>query len=124
MHLFSTLLDWLRIGRLSEGEKDLELLLPRHQLVILEQHATSSQRVSRAEKLTLTVIAIKLKAIKYRSLKQWRELVRIVPRDAQRGWVVRREGRAKTGALKRSWCRLGCGEKSELKRTKPGRWAG
>ncbi len=28
-HLFSTVLEWLRIGRLSEREKDLEILLLR-----------------------------------------------------------------------------------------------
>ena len=32
MHLFSTLLDLIRIGRLSERDKDLEILLLRQQL--------------------------------------------------------------------------------------------
>lgn len=94
MHVFSTLLDWLRIGQQSEGEKDLELLLLRHQLVILEQHATRPQRVSRAEKLTLTVIAIKLKAIKSRSVRQWRDLIRIVQPETIFKWhreLVRRK---------------------------------
>lgn len=94
MHVFSTLLDWLRIGHLSEREKDLELLLLRHQLVILEQHATRPQRVSRAEKLTLTVIAIKLKAIKSRSVRQWRDLIRIVQPETIFKWhreLVRRK---------------------------------
>ena len=36
-HLLSTLLDWLSIGRLSEQEKNLEILLLRQQLVILER---------------------------------------------------------------------------------------
>jgi hypothetical protein len=27
MHLFSTLLDWVKIGRLTAQEKDLEILL-------------------------------------------------------------------------------------------------
>ena len=56
--------------------------------------------------------------------KQVRELVRQTPRDAQRGWFVRGEGRAKPGALKQSWYQLRCSEKSELKRTKPACWAG
>src|SRR5262249_54142480 len=88
------LLDWLRIGRLSEREKDLELLLLRHQLVILEQPATRPQRVSRAEKLTLTVIAIKLKAIKSRSMRQWRDLIRIIQPETLFKWhreLVRRK---------------------------------
>ncbi len=36
-HLFATLLTWVRIGRLSELEKDLELLLLRQQVMMLER---------------------------------------------------------------------------------------
>jgi len=32
MHVCSTLIDWLRIGHLSEQEKDLEILVLRQQL--------------------------------------------------------------------------------------------
>ncbi len=86
MHVFSTLLDWLRIGQLSEREKDLELLLLRHQLAILEQEAKRPRHISRAEKLTLTVIAIKLKAIKRHSMRQWRDLIRIVQPETLFKW--------------------------------------
>src|SRR5262249_27223274 len=75
MHLFTTLLDWVRIGRLSEPDKDLERLLLRQQLDILERHARQP-RLSRAEKLTLTVVAVKLKAFTGRGLKPWRALIR------------------------------------------------
>jgi hypothetical protein len=94
MHVFSTLLDWLRIGQLSEREKDLELLLLRHQLVILEQQAHRPRRVSRAEKLTLSVIAVKLKSCKDRSMRQWRDLIRIVQPETLFKWhreLVRRK---------------------------------
>ena len=37
MHLFSILLDWVRIGQLTEQEKDLEILLLRQQLGIAQR---------------------------------------------------------------------------------------
>jgi hypothetical protein len=42
-HLFSTLLEWLSIGRLPEQEKDLEILLLRQQLVILERKLDNAE---------------------------------------------------------------------------------
>ncbi len=36
-HIFSTLLEFIGIGHLSEREKDLEILILRHQLDILER---------------------------------------------------------------------------------------
>ena len=47
MHLFSTLLEWVRIGRLSEREKDLEILVLRQQLAILDRKVNGPLRVSR-----------------------------------------------------------------------------
>src|SRR5258708_8301237 len=94
MHVFSTLLDWRRIGQRSEREKDLELLLLRHQLVILEQQAHRPVRLLRVEKLTLTVIAIKLKGIMGRPIRQWRELIRMVQPETLFKWhreLVRRK---------------------------------
>ncbi|MCZ7543277.1 MAG: hypothetical protein M5R40_06935 [Anaerolineae bacterium] len=61
MHIFATLLDWMRIGRLSAREKDLEILALRQQLAILERNQIGPLRVSRIEKLTLTVITMERK---------------------------------------------------------------
>jgi putative transposase len=94
MHVFSTLLDWIRIGQLSERDKDLDLLFLRHQLVILEQQAHRPRRVSKVKKLTLSVIALKLKAIKGCPIRQWRELIRIVQPETLFKWhreLVRRK---------------------------------
>ena len=85
MHLFAALLDWIRIGRLSEQAKDLELLLLRQQLDILERRARKT-RLSRAETLTLTVIAVKLKTFTGRGLKSWRDLIRIVQPETLFKW--------------------------------------
>lgn len=53
MQVFSTLLELIRIGRLSDHEKDLELLVLRKQLAMGEQQLDKPVRLSRAERLTL-----------------------------------------------------------------------
>lgn len=60
MHLFSTLLDLIRIARLSEHDKDLEILLLRQQLGIAERKLRKPVRASRAERLTLAAVTTKL----------------------------------------------------------------
>jgi hypothetical protein len=62
-YLFTTLLDWISIGRLSSREKDLEILLLRQQMGILERRLDKAVRPERDEKLTLAVLAAKLKAL-------------------------------------------------------------
>lgn len=57
----SWLLDLLAILRLADSDKDLELLLLRRQIRILERHAGNSPRLSRWEKLSLAVLVHKLK---------------------------------------------------------------
>ena len=59
--VFSTLLELIQIGRLSDQEKDLEILVLRKQLAMMEQHLDKPVRLSRAERLTLAVIGTKLK---------------------------------------------------------------
>lgn len=56
MQVFSILLDWLSLGRKTEQEKGLEILLLRRQLAILERKLDNPLRVSRAEKLALAVL--------------------------------------------------------------------
>lgn len=61
MKIFSALLEWVRLGRKSEQEKDLEILLLRHQLAILER------------KQTRTVVEIPIaKTTWVKSRKVWR----------------------------------------------------
>jgi len=78
MQIFSTLLEWVMLGRRSESEKDLEILLLRRQLAILERKLNKPRRPSRGEKLSLVVIAYKLKAKSGRTIKQLSELICIV----------------------------------------------
>ena len=59
--VFSVLLDLFNLRYLSNREKDLEILILRHQLDILERKQTSPIMPSRAEKVTLAVLTNKLK---------------------------------------------------------------
>ena len=86
MHVCSTLIDWLRIGQLSEQEKDLEILLLRQQLALVERKLTKPLRVSRIERLTLAVAASKLKSITNRSIVQLGDTLRVFKPDTVIGW--------------------------------------
>lgn len=59
-HLFSFLLDLFSITCRSDRHKDLEIVLLRHQLRILQRQHPQPPRVSRLEKLVLAVLAAKL----------------------------------------------------------------
>ena len=52
-HIFSAILELLRIGRLSEKDKDLEIMILRHQLDVMTRLQTKPVKPNRAEKLTL-----------------------------------------------------------------------
>jgi hypothetical protein len=54
--VFSTLLELIQIGRLSDQEKNLEILVLRKQLTMMEQQLDKPVRLSRAERLTLAVM--------------------------------------------------------------------
>src|SRR5262249_35027616 len=93
-HLFATLLAWLRIGRLSESEKDLEILVLRQQLVMLQRHLGKPVHPSRIENLTLAVVAANLKAIRTRSARGLRDSLRLFQPDTVLKWhreLVRRK---------------------------------
>lgn len=91
---FSTMLELVTIGRLSDREKDLETLILRHQLDILERKRTKPIKPSKAEKLTLTVLANKLKRVKKCSTNQLRDIIRIFQPETMLKWhreLVRRK---------------------------------
>jgi len=93
-HLFTTVLDWLSIGRLSSGEKDLEILLLRQQLAILQRRLDKAVRPERVEKLTLAVVAAKLKALTQRPTKQLGAVIRLFQPETVLKWhreLVRRK---------------------------------
>ena len=55
-HVFSTLLELIHIGRLSDLDKDLEILVLRYQLGIVDRKLNRTIKPDRIEKLTLAVL--------------------------------------------------------------------
>ena len=75
--IFSTILDIITIGRQSTLEKDLEILILRQQISILQRKTNSPIRPSRVEKLTLSVFTIKLKKLTNQTTNQLKQVIRI-----------------------------------------------
>jgi putative transposase len=94
LQVVSTVVELVRLGRKSESEKDLEILLLRRQLAIYERKQERAPRLSRGEKLALVVLATKLKAKTGRTIKGMGEVIRIVKPATLFGWhrqMVRRK---------------------------------
>jgi putative transposase len=84
----------VKLGRLSEQEKNLEILLLRHQLAIVERTLDKPLRPSRGEKLILTILATKWKVRTRRTVKELSEIIRIVQPNTVLKWrreLVRRK---------------------------------
>lgn len=93
-HTFSTMLMFMHIGRLSEQEKNLEILLLRHQLSILERKCYKPVRLTQAEKLTLAVLATRLKQTTNRTARELHGIIRIFQPQTVLRWhreLVRRK---------------------------------
>ena len=76
-HIFSTILSIINITRLSNPEKDLQILILRQQLSILQRKHNSPIKPNRVEKITLAVLPARLKRITHRSADQLRDVIRI-----------------------------------------------
>ncbi len=85
-HIISTLLEWIRIGRLSNEEKDLEILILRHQLDFLERKHKKPIRPTRVEKLTLAILTYKFKRVTNRTTNQLRGIIRIFQPETVLRW--------------------------------------
>ena len=70
--VFSVLLDLINLRSLSGREKDLENLILRNQLDILERKQTYPIKPSKVEMVTLAVLHNKLKKLGNRSASQLR----------------------------------------------------
>jgi len=96
MYVCSTLIDWIRIGRLWEQKKDLEILILRQQLALVERKLDKPLRVPRIERLILAIAATKFKSITHRTIAQLGEVIRVFEPDtivvwhraaARRKWI-------------------------------------
>ena len=61
-HIFGLLLELVRISRISDHDKDLEILVLRYQLGIADRKLNRTIKPERIEKLTLAVLAARLKS--------------------------------------------------------------
>jgi hypothetical protein len=77
MQFVSTLIAVVRLGRLSDSEKDLEILVLRHQLDILERKQKRTIRPDRAEELILAVLTARLKQVTNHPADHLRGVIRI-----------------------------------------------
>ena len=60
-HLFSSVVDLLTVRHLTDAQKDIQILLLRQQVRVLQQKARQPKHFSRLEKHLLAVLVAKLK---------------------------------------------------------------
>ena len=85
-HIFSTIFSFISIGRLSDEEKDLEILILRQQLAILERKKQHPIKPSKIEKLTLGVLSNKFKEKTHQTANQLRGVIRIFQPETVLHW--------------------------------------
>src|SRR5437867_1747933 len=84
--LFSVVVDLISVRRLTGLEKDLEIVLLRQQLGILQRTQHRPPGISRSEKLTLAVLTTKLKQISGRSTRQLGYILRLFKPETVLRW--------------------------------------
>jgi hypothetical protein len=77
-HIFSILLSLIRVSRLSENDKDLEIIILRHQLDVMVRKHHKPIRPNRADKATLALLTARLKKNTNRTIRQLGDVIRIV----------------------------------------------
>jgi putative transposase len=80
----------IHIGRLSEKDKDLEIMILRHQLDVMTRLQAKPVKPNRAEKMTLAMLTKKLKQSTNCSTRQLRDIIRIVKPETVIRWHVQR----------------------------------
>ena len=94
VQIFSALIAIVSLGRLSEREKDLEILVLRQQLAIMKRKQSQPIRANRVEKMTLALLTAKLKEATQRPTSRLRDIIRIFQPETVLGWhreLVRRK---------------------------------
>jgi putative transposase len=92
--VLSILVFIMSIGRMEEQEKDLEILILRQQLAILQRKQEKPVKSNRTEQMMLALLTAKLKAVTRWSTGQLRSILRIVQPETVLGWhrdLVRRK---------------------------------
>jgi hypothetical protein len=92
--LFSVLITLVGLGRLSETEKDLEILLLQQQISILTRNQDKLIHITKVEKFALAVLVARLKELTHRSTTHLGEFIRLFQPKTVIGWhreLVRRK---------------------------------
>ena len=79
--IFSVLVTIVSIGRLSEQDRDLEIIILRQQLAILQRKQDKPIKPNRVEKMTLAVLTTKLKDVTLWPTSRLRDIIRIFQPD-------------------------------------------
>jgi hypothetical protein len=85
-HIFSTILSLIQVRRLSDKDKDLEIVILRHQLAVMTRLHAKPVKPNRVEKMTLAMMTKKLKQSTHRSARQLRDVIRIIQPDTVLRW--------------------------------------
>ncbi len=85
-HIFSTILSLIQVSRLSDKDKDLEIIILRHQLNVMTRLHAKPVLSNRAEKMTLAVLTKKLRQATNQSIDQLRDVIRIVQPETILRW--------------------------------------
>ena len=76
-HLFKLLLELVSISRMSNHDKDIEILILRYQLGIADRKLNRTIKPERLEKLTLAVLTARLKRGSNLTINQLRHTIRL-----------------------------------------------
>ncbi len=85
-HIISTILSLIQVSQQSDKDKDLEVIILRHQLAVMTRLHAKSVKPNRAEKMTLAVLTKKLRQSTNRSVDQLRDVIRIVKPETVLRW--------------------------------------
>ena len=93
-HIFSILISLAYFGRMSESEKELEIIILRHQLDVMVRKQKRPIRPDCCDKVILATLAAQLKQYSERTISQWNAIIRIVRPETVLRWhreMVRRK---------------------------------
>jgi putative transposase len=92
--VFSTIISLIQLSRFSENDKDIEILILRHQLDVMVRQQNQPVRPNRVDKTILAVLTVQLKQASKRTISQLGEVIRIVRPETVIRWhreLVRRK---------------------------------
>jgi len=93
-HCFSLLLELVILRHQPDQAKDLQILLLRRQLEIIQRKLDKLLRISHAEKFSLALLTVRLKRVTGQSVKELHDVIRIFEPETVLKWhreLVRRK---------------------------------